>query len=56
MRLSGSMGRGLSGGQVSDPPEEDRGRLTQRMAEHEEKLRLLPKSIRKVKTAVKDDF
>jgi transcriptional regulator with XRE-family HTH domain len=36
--------------------EEDRGRLTMRMAEQEEKLRLLPKSIRKMKTAVKDDF
>jgi transcriptional regulator with XRE-family HTH domain len=36
--------------------EEDRGRLTMRMAEQEEKLRLLPKSVRKAKTAVKDDF
>ena len=36
--------------------EEDRGRLTTRMAEQEEKLRLLPKSIRKTKTVVKDDF
>jgi transcriptional regulator with XRE-family HTH domain len=36
--------------------EEDRGRLTTRVAEQEYKLRLLPKSIRKAKTAVKDDF
>ena len=36
--------------------EEDRGRLTLRMAEQDEKLRLLPKAIRKTKTAVKDDF
>jgi transcriptional regulator with XRE-family HTH domain len=36
--------------------EEDRGRLTMRMSEQEEKLRLLPKSIRKTRTVVKDDF
>lgn len=36
--------------------EEDRGRLTMRMTEQEEKLRLLPKSIRKNRTVVKDDF
>jgi transcriptional regulator with XRE-family HTH domain len=36
--------------------EEDRGRLTMRLAEQEEKLRLLPKSIRRTRTAVKDDF
>ncbi len=36
--------------------EEDRGRLTIRVAEQEEKLRLLPKSIRKTRTVVKDDF
>ena len=36
--------------------EEDRGRLTTRRTEHEEKLRLLPKSIRKTRTVVKDDF
>jgi transcriptional regulator with XRE-family HTH domain len=36
--------------------DEDRGRLTMRVAEQEEKLRLLPKSIRKAKTVVKDDF
>lgn len=36
--------------------EEDRSRLTMRMAEQKEKLRLLPKSIRKKTTVVKDDF
>lgn len=36
--------------------EEDRSRLTMRMSEQEEKLRLLPKSVRKTKTVVKDDF
>jgi len=38
--------------------EEDRGRLTTRVAEQGEKLRLMPKSIRtsKTKRAVKDDF
>lgn len=36
--------------------EEVRSRLTMRMSEQEEKLRLLPKSIRKKTTVVKDDF
>lgn len=36
--------------------EEDRGRLTMRMDEQEDKLRLLPKSIRKKTMVVKDDF
>jgi transcriptional regulator with XRE-family HTH domain len=36
--------------------EEDRSQLTMRVAEQEEKLRLLPKSIRKTKMVVKDDF
>lgn len=36
--------------------EEDRSRLTMRMAEQEAKLRLLPKSIRAKKVVVKDDF
>ena len=36
--------------------EEDRGRLTMRVAEQEKKLRLLPKSIRRTRTVVKDDF
>lgn len=36
--------------------EDDRGRLTTRMSEQKEKLLLLPKSIRKAKTVVKDDF
>ena len=36
--------------------EEDRSRLTKRISEQEEKLRLLPKSIRKTRTVVKDDF
>lgn len=36
--------------------EEDRSRLSTRVAEQEEKLRLLPKSVRKTKTMVKDDF
>ena len=37
--------------------EEDRGRLSTRMAEQAEKLRLLPKQVRKSKTtAVRDDF
>lgn len=36
--------------------EEDRSQLTMRMGEQEEKLRLLPKSVRKIKTVVKDDF
>lgn len=36
--------------------EEDLGRLTMRMSEQEEKLRLLPKSIRKTNTVVRDDF
>jgi transcriptional regulator with XRE-family HTH domain len=36
--------------------EEDRSRLTMRVTEQEQKLRLLPKSIRKTKTVVKDDF
>ena len=36
--------------------EADRGALTGRLAEQEEKLRLLPKSIHKTKTVVKDDF
>lgn len=36
--------------------EENRSRLTLRLNEHEEKLRLLPKSVRKKATVVKDDF
>jgi transcriptional regulator with XRE-family HTH domain len=36
--------------------DEDRGRLTMRVAEQDEKLRLLPKSIRKKRSVVKDDF
>jgi transcriptional regulator with XRE-family HTH domain len=36
--------------------EENMGQLTMRAGEHDEKLRLLPKSIRKANTAVKDDF
>ena len=36
--------------------DEDRGRLTLRAAEQEEKLRLLPKAVRKTHTVVKDDF
>lgn len=36
--------------------EEDRGALTARIAEQEEKLRLLPKSVHKSRTMVKDDF
>ncbi len=36
--------------------EEDRSRLATRISEHEEKLRLLPKSIHKTRTVVKDDF
>ncbi|MGB8818621.1 MAG: helix-turn-helix transcriptional regulator [Rhizobiaceae bacterium] len=36
--------------------EEDPGRLTMSVAEQKEKLRLLPKSIRKTRSAVKDDF
>jgi transcriptional regulator with XRE-family HTH domain len=36
--------------------EEDHGRLTTRMNEQEEKLRLLPKSIHRARTVVKDDF
>ena len=36
--------------------EEEFGRLTMRVDEQKEKLRLLPKSIRGAKTAVKDDF
>ena len=36
--------------------EEDRGRLTMHAAEQEKKLRLLPKSIRKRSSVVKDDF
>ena len=36
--------------------EEDRGRLSMRVTEQDEKLRLLPKSIRKTRTVVKDDF
>jgi transcriptional regulator with XRE-family HTH domain len=36
--------------------EADRGTLTALMAEHREKLTLLPKSVRAARTAVKDDF
>jgi len=36
--------------------EEDRGRLSTRLAEQGERLRLLPKAIHKTRTAVKDDF
>ncbi|MCX7586218.1 helix-turn-helix transcriptional regulator [Phenylobacterium sp. 58.2.17] len=36
--------------------EEDRDKLTLRIAEQEAKLRLLPKAIHKARTAVKDDF
>jgi transcriptional regulator with XRE-family HTH domain len=36
--------------------EDDRSQLTMRVSEQKEKLRLLPKSIRKIKRAVKDDF
>lgn len=36
--------------------EEDREKLTVRLAEQDDKLRLLPKSIHKARTAVKDDF
>jgi transcriptional regulator with XRE-family HTH domain len=36
--------------------EADRGQLTMRVDEQEEKLRLLPKSVRTAKTVVKDDF
>ncbi len=36
--------------------EENGGRLTMRVAEQAEKLRLLPKSIRKTRAVVKDDF
>jgi transcriptional regulator with XRE-family HTH domain len=37
--------------------EEDRGRLTMRLSDQSEKLRLMPKSVRgKTRTAVKDDF
>lgn len=36
--------------------EEDRSRLTMRIREQEEKLRLLPKSVRKTRKLVKDDF
>jgi transcriptional regulator with XRE-family HTH domain len=35
---------------------EDRGHLTMSLDEQKEKLRLLPKSVRTSKTAVKDDF
>jgi transcriptional regulator with XRE-family HTH domain len=35
---------------------QDRGQLTMRVDEHEEKLQLLPKSVRTTKSAVKDDF
>jgi transcriptional regulator with XRE-family HTH domain len=35
---------------------QDRGQLTMRVDEQEEKLRLLPKSVRITKSAVKDDF
>ena len=34
----------------------DRSELTMRLAEQEGKLHLLPQSVRKTKTAVKDDF
>ena len=36
--------------------EEDRSRLTMRLAEQDAKLRLLPKSVRAKKVVVKDDF
>ena len=36
--------------------DEDPSKLSFRMEEHDEKLRLLPKAIRKSQTAVKDDF
>jgi transcriptional regulator with XRE-family HTH domain len=36
--------------------EADRATLTGRLAAHDEKLRLLPKAVRKSRTAVKDDF
>jgi transcriptional regulator with XRE-family HTH domain len=36
--------------------EADRSRLSMRVSEQQEKLRLLPKSVRHPKTAVKDDF
>ena len=36
--------------------EADRDTLSGRLIEQEEKLRLLPKSVRKTRTAVKDDF
>lgn len=36
--------------------DEDRDKLPMRLAVQEEKLRLLPKAIRKAQTAVKDDF
>lgn len=36
--------------------EEELGHLTMRVEEQKDKLRLLPKSIRKAKLAVKDDF
>jgi transcriptional regulator with XRE-family HTH domain len=36
--------------------EEDRSRLASRISEQEGKLRLLPKSVRKTRVVVKDDF
>ncbi len=36
--------------------EDDRDRLTTRLAQQDEKLRLLPKAIHKARKAVKDDF
>lgn len=36
--------------------EENRSKLTMRVAEQEEKLRLLPKAVRKTRVVVKDDF
>lgn len=36
--------------------EEDRDKLTVRLAEQDDKLRLLPKAIHKARTTVKDDF
>lgn len=36
--------------------EEDRDKLTVRLTEQDDKLRLLPKAIHKPRTAVKDDF
>ena len=36
--------------------EENRDKLTMRLAEQDEKLRLMPKAIHKTRTAVKDDF